>query len=96
MSPQEQVSEWTKRTLRLVDIVPCAFPAQNVLDLLLLHVLALKVALVDDEVVGAGQALEAVLADRVFGRGVAGGHFGDAQHVAAGWADWGGLVGARR
>jgi hypothetical protein len=42
-------------------------------------------------------AFETVVADDVFGGGVAGRDFGDAQHVAAGWADCGSvmLVGGR-
>lgn len=71
----------------LVDILPRILAAQNILDFLLLHILALKVALVDDEVVRAGQAFEAVLADVFFGGWVAGWDFGDAEHVAAVGAD---------
>ena len=82
-----------QRTFRLVNIVPRALPAQNVLDFLLLQVLALVVALVDDELVGAGQAFEAVLADVLLDCGIAGGYATDAQHVAACWADWVGVSG---
>jgi hypothetical protein len=78
---------WAKRTLRLVHVVPCALSSQDIFDFLLLHVLALEVALVDYEVVRAGEAFEAVLADVVFGGRIARRDFGDAQHVAACWAD---------
>jgi hypothetical protein len=81
-----------KRTQRLVHIVPCALAAQNIFDFLLLHVLSLKVALVDDEMVGAGETLEAVLANIFLGSRIAGWYFGDAQHVAARWTDYGSRV----
>jgi hypothetical protein len=79
-------------TLSLVHVVPGALAAQNVLDFLLLQVLALVVALVDDEVVRAGEALEAVLAYVLLDCGVPWRHAADAQHVAAGWADCGGWL----
>lgn len=72
---------------RAIDIVPGTLATQNVLDLLLLEVLALVVALADDEVVGAGQAFEPVLALVGGGGWVAGGNGGDAQHVGAGGAE---------
>jgi hypothetical protein len=50
-NPRNQIK--TKPTFRLIHIIPRALAAQNVLDLLLLQVLALVVALVDDEVVRA-------------------------------------------
>ena len=75
-------------TFRFIHIIPGTLSSQNIFNFLLLHVLALVVALVDDKVVGAGQAFEAVLADKIFGRRVAGWYCGDAQHVAACWADW--------
>jgi hypothetical protein len=76
-----------KHTLRLVYIIPRAFASQDVFDFLLLHVLALKVALVDNKVVRAGEAFKAVLANIIFGGRIAWWDFGDAQHVAACWAD---------
>jgi hypothetical protein len=76
-----------KLTLRLVHIVPCALAAQNIFDFLLLHVLSLKVALVDYEVVRAGEAFEAILANIFLGCWIAGWYFGDAQHIAACWTD---------
>jgi len=69
--------------LGLVDIVPSALAAEDILDLFLLQILALVVTLGDDEVVGAGEAFKAILADIGLSGGVAGGHGGDAQHVAA-------------
>jgi hypothetical protein len=77
-----------ERTLSLVDIIPCAFASQNILDFLLLHILALKVALVDDEMIRAGEAFEAVLANIFLSRRIARWDFGDAQHIAACWADY--------
>lgn len=69
--------------LSLVDIVPCALSTQDVLDFLLLHVLALVVALVDDELVRTGETFEAVLTDVIFRCGITGRDSGNAQHVAA-------------
>jgi hypothetical protein len=74
-------------TFGLVHVLPSIFPAQDILDLLLLEHLALVVALVDDILVRTGHTLEAVLAFVLLGGGVAGRDFGDAQHVAAGGAD---------
>ena len=74
-------------TFGLVDIIPRALSSQDIFDFLLLHILAFVVALVDDKVVGAGEALEAVLADKVLGGRVTGRDSRDAQHVAACWAD---------
>lgn len=71
----------------LVDIIPRALSSQDIFDFLLLHILAFVVALVDDKVVGAGEALEAVLADKVLGGRVTGRDSRDAQHVAACWAE---------
>lgn len=76
-----------KLTLSLIYVVPGALAAQNVLDFLLFQVLALVVALVDDKVVRAGEALEAVLAYVLLDRRVPWRHAADAQHIAAGWAD---------
>jgi hypothetical protein len=85
--PANQPASLEKPTLGLVHVVPGALAAQNVLDFLLLQVLALVVALVDDEVVRAGEALEAVLAYVLLDCGVSWRYAADAQHVAAGWAD---------
>lgn len=48
----------------LVNVGPCVLAAEDIFDFLLLHVLSLVVSLVDDEVVGTSEALEAVLTDR--------------------------------
>jgi hypothetical protein len=85
--PASQPASLEKLTLSLVHVVPGALAAQNVLDFLLLQVLALVVALVDDEVVRAGEAFEAVLAYVLLDCRVSWRYAADAQHVAAGWAD---------
>ena len=81
-----------KPTLGLVHVIPGALATQDVFDFLLLQVLALVVALVDDEVVRAGEALEAILAYVLLDCRVPWRHAADAQHVAAGRADCDGLL----
>ena len=75
------------RTFGLVDVCPGVLSSDDILDFLLLEIFALEVAFVDDEVVGAREAHETVLSDKVLSRRVAGRDLGDAQHVAACWAD---------
>lgn len=75
------------RTICLIHIVPSTLSTKDILNLLLLHRFALKVPLIEYILVGAGQALEAIQADVLLGGGVAGRHFGDAQHITAGGAD---------
>ena len=82
-SPQYNSVRGSKRTLRLIDIIPRALAAQDVFDFLLLQILALVVALIDHELIWASQALEAVLADVGLGSWIAGCDARDAQHVAA-------------
>ncbi len=87
MAPKS--SGLVRHTFRLVYVIPCALATHDVFDLLLLQILSLVVALVDNEVIGAGKAFETVLADRVFGCRITGRYFGDAKHIAACWANYG-------
>lgn len=77
---------WTLH-LSLVDIVPGALAAEDILNFLLLQVFTLVVAFGDDKVVRAGKTFKTILADVGLGGGVAGRHGRDAQHIAACRAD---------
>src|SRR5262245_41326803 len=86
-TPGASSSSLLNTTFCLVHFVPGALSAEDVLDLFLGHRLALIVLLVEDVLIRAGEALEAIETDGQFGRGVADGDLGDAQHVAARGAD---------
>lgn len=74
-----------KLTIRPVDVLPRILPANHVLHVLPLHLLALVVFLADEELVGAGAAFEAGLA---FGVGDGGWGARDGEGVGAGGTDW--------
>ena len=75
-----------KPTIRPIDILPRLLAPNHILHLLPLHILALVVLVIDQELVRACAAFEAVLA---FGEGeVRGGGAGEGEDVGAGGADW--------
>lgn len=78
------------RTVSLVDILPCIFASKHIFNLLALHLLPLKIALVENELVRAGATLEAIFSavdgiHTIVWNVV--GYFGDGERVGACRAD---------
>jgi len=81
-----KISKVPKRTISLVNIRPRIFPPHHILHFFPLHLFPLEIGAVDEELVGAGAAFEAVLPGGVVGgEGAA----GDGQGVGAAGTDWG-------
>ena len=75
-----------KHTISLINIRPRIFPPHHILHFFPLHLFPLEIGAVDEELVGAGAAFEAVLPGGVVGgEGAA----GDGQGVGAAGTDWG-------
>lgn len=75
-------------TIGLVNIVPCAFAAQRIIRLLWSYSLALEELVFEDELEGAGQALEATATFEGGSGGISGRDLGNAQHIVAVGADF--------